>query len=415
MLFKYRGQSAIFGPTWREMFSPRDTADITATSSDHLPSWWRVRRKELLELARTQTPLYVYDSQTIQKQTDALRNVSAVSDIYYAIKANSNADILRQLERNGLGFECVSIGEVEHVLSLFPDISPQRILFTPNFAPAEEYSAAFERDIRMTLDNIYPLQAWPDLFKGREIFVRLDPGRGRGHHHHVRTAGAESKFGIAPSHIKELRKITDQLGVTVKGLHAHAGSGILTPQHWRDIALFLIDMAEHFPSVEILNLGGGIGIPERPEQQDIDLHALNDALLQVRDAHPRFSLWLEPGRFIVAQAGILLTRVTQTKRKGDILYIGVNTGMNSLIRPALYGSWHEIINLSYLGEPASNIVNIVGPICESGDTLGHDRPLPPTREGDILIVATVGAYGSVMSSRYNLRSPADEYFLHQPN
>ena len=125
-------------------------------------------------------------------------------------------------------------------------------------------------------------------------------------------------------------------------------------------------------------------------------------------AHPGFRIWLEPGRFIVAAAGVLLARVTQTKGKGDLRYVGVATGMNSLIRPALYGAHHEIVNLSRLDEPATESCTVVGPICESGDELGRDRLLPHCEEGDVLLFADAGAYGHAMSSNYNLRPPAPE-------
>ena len=134
-------------------------------------------------------------------------------------------------------------------------------------------------------------------------------------------------------------------------------------------------------------------------------------LADVKKEYPALEIWLEPGRFLVAAAGVLLARVTQTKRKGDVRYVGVATGMNSLIRPALYGAYHEIVNLTRLDMPATEVVNVVGPICESADVLGHDRLLPPTEEGDVLLLATAGAYGHVMSSNYNLREPAEELLL----
>ena len=128
----------------------------------------------------------------------------------------------------------------------------------------------------------------------------------------------------------------------------------------------------------------------------------------MKSAYPQFELWLEPGRYVVAQAGVLLTSVTQIKGKGDVQYVGVSTGMNSLIRPALYGAYHEIANLTRLELTSEQVVNVVGPICESGDKLGTDRLLPACSEGDVLLVANAGAYGFVMSSHYNLREPARE-------
>ena len=131
----------------------------------------------------------------------------------------------------------------------------------------------------------------------------------------------------------------------------------------------------------------------------------------MRQDRPGLALWIEPGRYLVAAAGVLLARVTQTKSKDEVRFIGIATGMNSLIRPALYGAWHEIVNLTRLDEPATEVVNVVGPICESADFLGHERLLPPTREGDVLLIANAGAYGYAMSSHYNLREPAQEFVL----
>jgi bifunctional diaminopimelate decarboxylase / aspartate kinase len=152
-------------------------------------------------------------------------------------------------------------------------------------------------------------------------------------------------------------------------------------------------------------------VPERAEQPGIDLGRLDTLLQAVRAEYPGLELWMEPGRYLVAGAGVLLARVTQLKSKGDVRYVGVATGMNSLIRPALYGSYHEIVNLTRVDEVATELVNVVGPICESADVLGHDRLLPPTREGDVMLIANAGAYGRAMSSHYNLRDPAPELFI----
>ncbi|MBV8805540.1 MAG: diaminopimelate decarboxylase, partial [Sinobacteraceae bacterium] len=134
-------------------------------------------------------------------------------------------------------------------------------------------------------------------------------------------------------------------------------------------------------------------------------------LTAVRAEYPNLELWMEPGRYLVAAGGVLLAQVTQLKSKGEVRYVGVTTGMNSLIRPALYGAYHEIVNLTRAEEAPTELVNVVGPICESADVLGHDRLLPPTKEGDVLLIANAGAYGSVMSSHYNLRNPAVELYL----
>ena len=152
-------------------------------------------------------------------------------------------------------------------------------------------------------------------------------------------------------------------------------------------------------------------MPSRPDEGPLDLEALASALADVKAVYPQYKVWMEPGRFLVADAGVLLARVTQAKRKGTLRYVGVDAGMNSLIRPALYEAWHEIANLSRLDEPPGPMVQVVGPICESGDVLGSNRRLPECREGDVLLIAQAGAYGAVMASRYNLREPATEVLI----
>jgi diaminopimelate decarboxylase/aspartate kinase len=211
--------------------------------------------------------------------------------------------------------------------------------------------------------------------------------------------------------LEEASKLLAACGAEVIGLHAHSGSGIMRSDNWSDIGRTLADAAGLFPAVQYLDLGGGLGIPEKPGQQPLDLAELDAGLSELRAEFPAYEIWLEPGRYVVAPAGVLVTTVTQIKGKGQVRYVGVSTGMNSLIRPALYGAYHEIANISRPDEPATEVVNIVGPICETGDRLGSDRLLPPTREGDVLVIANTGAYGYVLSSHYNLRNPAEEFVI----
>ena len=200
-------------------------------------------------------------------------------------------------------------------------------------------------------------------------------------------------------------------GAEVVGIHAHSGSGILDPNNWRSVAGELVQIAEQFPAVTAIDLGGGLGVPEKPGDRPIDLATVDATLAEIKSTYPQYRLWLEPGRYIVARAGVLLTHVTQTKGKGEMRYIGVGTGMNSLIRPALYGAYHEIINLTRADQTPSETVTVVGPICETGDRLGSDRLLPPTESGDVILIANAGAYGYVMSSRYNMREVAREIVI----
>ncbi|MFO1408770.1 MAG: hypothetical protein U1F06_00090 [Steroidobacteraceae bacterium] len=311
----------------------------------------------------------------------------------------------------GVGFECVSRGEVERVLATLPSIERTRVLYTPNFAARAEYRWALAAGVHVTIDNLYVLRAWPEEFRGRALFVRLDTGTGRGHHQHVKTAGAQSKFGVPLAEVAELRELAARHQVRIVGLHAHPGSGIFDVASWADTAALLLEVAHQLPEVRCIDLGGGLGVSDSQQRAGVDLQQLGTALRAVRERRSEIEFWLEPGRYFVAAAGVLLARVTQTKTKDDNRFVGVATGMNSLIRPALYGAWHDIVNLTRLDAPATEVVNVVGPICESADFLGHDRLLPPTAEGDVLLIANAGAYGRAMSSHYNLREPAPEIIV----
>jgi diaminopimelate decarboxylase/aspartate kinase len=395
----------VLGPTWEQLFvKPEGEGARTVP-------WWRQKRTQLLAALGDRGSAFVYDLETIDAAARALRGMQSLGRVHYSMKANSSPQILQAIRARGVEFECVSRGEVERALKLFPELDPQRILYTPNFAPRDEYAWAFERGIRVTVDNLYALTAWADSFRNREIFVRIDTGVGRGHHHHVRTAGAHSKFGVPVAELKQFLRHSQELGVRIAGLQAHVGSGIFDVTNWEHTARQLADIAQHFTDVKVIDVGGGLGVPERSDQPGVDLQKLDTLLTAVRAEHPQLEFWMEPGRYLVAAAGVLLARVTQLKSKGEVRYVGVTTGMNSLIRPALYGAFHEIVNLTRADEAPTELVNVVGPICESADVLGHDRLLPPTREGDVLLIANAGAYGSAMSSHYNLRDPAEELYI----
>jgi diaminopimelate decarboxylase/aspartate kinase len=406
LLVKPGPDDPVFGQTWEELQAP------TLRIHERAEPWWIRKRQELLDLMQHQSSAYVYDLDTVRAACKRLMSLSNVDRIFYAIKANSHPEILREVGDAGVNFECVSPGEISRVLETFPDLDPGRILFTPNFAPRSEYEYAAEQGVRITLDNLHPLRQWGDLFRHREVVLRLDTGQGRGHHEHVRTAGVHSKFGIPLFEIGEARELVASSGARVTGLHTHSGSGILEPDNWREMAEALVQAADEFDDIQFLDLGGGLGVPERPGQRPLDMEAVDASLAGIRAALPGRELWLEPGRYLVAEAGILLATVTQVKGKGEVRYVGVSTGMNSLIRPALYGAYHEIVNLTRIADTEREVVNIVGPNCESGDRLGNDRLLPRCQEGDILLIANAGAYGYVMSSHYNLREPAVEVPLY---
>jgi diaminopimelate decarboxylase/aspartate kinase len=401
------GSDKVLGPTWLQLFAP------PASPAPAALNWWEEssKRRQLLDIAARESAAFVYDLPSVDAAAAALRNVKSIARWAYAMKANWHPEILRRVYAAGLSLECVSRGEIEHAFAQVPGLSPARILFTPNFAPRAEYEFGFGQGVRVTLDNLYPLKAWPKTFAGRDIFVRVDPGTGRGHHHHVRTAGEHSKFGVPLSEMAELASLAQAGNARVVGLHAHTGSGILDIANWTETGALLAQLAAHFPHVHVVDLGGGIGVPEQLGQSGIDLAALDAGVAQLVRRFPHIEFWMEPGRFLVAKAGVLVATVTQLKGKGETRYVGISTGMNSLIRPALYGAHHDIRNLTRLEQPLTDKVTIVGPICETADQLGTDRWLPPSEEGDVLLIANCGAYGYAMASHYNRRPPAAEFVI----
>jgi len=240
--------------------------DIDATLSK---AWWKERRKDLLQLASKETPLYVYNYPTLLDAVKKVKSITAVDRVFFAIKANPNPEILRLFEEQGLGFECVSPGEVEHIFFLFPNIDSKRILFTPNFAPKEEYEFGFQKNVLVTVDSTYALEHWGDIFKGKDIYLRFDPGKGEGHHKYVQTGGKASKFAISSSEVGKVAELVKQIQVRVVGLHAHLGSGILTPESWFQTASFLASLLQYFPDVKSIDAGGGLGVVEREDQKSL--------------------------------------------------------------------------------------------------------------------------------------------------
>ncbi len=401
-LLPRQGGGDRFGPTW-EVLTGGDAASAAAADA---PRWWRSRGADLVGLCSDGAPRYVYHLPTVRARARALTHqLTHVDRVYYAIKANSHPDVLQAVADEGLGLECVSAAEVRHVRAEVGDAVP--ILFTPNFCPPAEYGEALALGAEVTVDGPHLLEQ----LAGHPVALRIDPGEGLGHHEKVRTAGAHAKFGHPAAQVATFVAEATRHGCPVIGLHAHVGSGILHPDAWAPTAELFRELAAQLPDLRWVDVGGGLGVVERPGQQPLDLSAVDASLAPIAAQLGDVTLRMEPGRYLVSEAGVLLAPVTQVRDKGDVRFVGLATGMNSLIRPALYGAWHAIHNLSRLGDPPAGYAHVVGPICETGDVLGRDRLLPLTRPGDVLLIDNAGAYGRVMASSYNLRQPAEEVVL----
>ena len=373
--------------------------------------WWINKKDVLLDIASKTSNCIVYNKKSIEKSITKLNEIESIDRLFYAMKANFNPEILQIINEYGLGFECVSTGEIKHLYESVPNINDKKIIYTPNFAARDDYIWALSNQIMVTVDNLYPFIKWPEIFKNKRIMIRVDPGVGDGHHDHVITGGSFSKFGIPMSDVEKIIELSKKYNINIIGLHVHSGSGIKNISIWLDTAKKLLELSKLINDIEIINLGGGIPIKEKLEEKEFDLNTFGKKLNNLKTSFRDIEMWFEPGRFIVGESGVITTHVTQTKQKGHYKYIGVDIGMNVLIRPALYGSYHEIVNLTKYNHKHKNQVSIVGPICESGDKLGENRAFPDTDEGDVILIANAGAYVSSMSSDYNLREKPKELII----
>lgn len=396
-------EATVFGPSWREI------STIKKVSATY---WWQQSRSSLLELAEQQTPSYVYHLPTVHAQAEKIQQISALDKRFYAIKANSHPDILRVLEKCGFGFECVSVAELRHVVQLFPALDKSRLLFTPSFATKSDYQSARTLAHWITVDSLYPLQHWPELFAGQSLVLRIDPGYGLGHHSHVKTGGADAKFGLAVADIASFVSAAAAINARIEVLHSHVGSGVTDKNHWAQLFAQLAQYADDIGTVKAINLGGGLSVPYADNDSEFDIAALAETLQNCKSQWPQYALWMEPGRYVVAECGVLLTHISQVVNKSGACRIGLDAGMNALMRPALYESKHRMINLTRSDEPSMMKVDVVGPICESTDVLAKRILMPkPSQEGDVVLIDTAGAYGFVMANQYNKRDLPREVIL----
>lgn len=369
-----------------------------------------------LELAKEYgTPLYVYSENKIKRNyrrlTSALEKGYHRVRVLYAMKANSNLAVLKALLEEGAEIDAVSPGEVH--LALHAGFKPEQILFTGTSVGYEELQYLMDRGVRMNLDSESQLDKVLSIATPGLISVRVNPQLGAGHHEHVITAGPDVKFGVWDADAVRIYCKAKEAGVKRFGIHMHIGSGISDASHHIRAAENMLAAAKRVSDTigvgfEFIDLGGGIGVPYRPEEEEVEIERFAEQVTgyfrkrveELGLGEPE--LWMEPGRFITADAGILLTRVTTLKDTPAKRFVGVDAGFNTLVRPTMYGSYHHIINSGNLGG-STQLYDVYGPLCESGDVFARDRSIQETAEGDVLAIMTVGAYGYSMSSQYNSR------------
>ena len=361
------------------------------------------------------TPLYVYSAETILDRLEIFHAAFAALPhrILYAAKALSPVEILRLFKEEGTGLDAVSVQELE--LGLRAGFQPGDILFTPSFPAEADLDRAVELGARINIDSLGTLEKFGARHGHAPCCLRLKPSSGESESSETSARWyEESKFGISTRELERAAKLVADGKLRVEGLHVHSSSVILDADVFIEAAKALFEAAGRFPSLEYLDFGGGIKVPHREDDRVVDLRELAGRLEPVYRSFTQGygkepELWFEPGRFLVSEAGLLLARVTGLKKNGAELLAGVDTGFNHLLRPRLYGAWHEITNLSNpAGEPAE--YRIVGQLCEPDD-LAIARTLPEIREGDLLAFHNAGAYGASMASNYNSRPRPAEVLL----
>jgi diaminopimelate decarboxylase len=358
-------------------------------------------------LAQFGSPLYVYDGDTIRRKTAELQHAfSGVNmKIKYACKANTNLAILRLMREIGVELDVVSPGELQ--MGLMAGYESGQITLTPSGVPFEEISEAAEAGSIINVDSI-PLLEWFGQTYGntKPCMIRIKPNVAAGGNAKIMTAHADSKFGISVLLIDEILEVIQKYNIKVVGLHQHTGSDIKDAEPFIQVADILLETAMRFPDLEIIDLGGGFKVSYLPGDAITDMELLGNRISErfnkfCQDYGRDLQLWFEPGKFLVSESGYLLVKTTVVKEDPARNFVHVNSGLNHLIRPMMYGSYHHILNVSNpKGQPKH--YNVVGYICET-DTFATDREIPEVRQGDVLAFLNAGAYGFTMSSNYNAR------------
>jgi diaminopimelate decarboxylase len=362
------------------------------------------------------TPVYVYDADKITAQFNRLKKAFQPLDvnIKYACKALNNTAILKLLRKAGSGLDTVSINEVE--LGLHAGFKPNEIIFTPNCVDFNEIETAVKMGVHINIDNIAILEHFGAAY-GHSIpcCIRLNPHILAGGNTKISTGHIDSKFGISIYQLRHVLRVVKTYNIHVNGLHMHTGSDILDAGVFLQGAEILFEAAKDFPELEFIDFGSGFKVAYKEGDVTTDIEDLAAAITQrftefCADYGRKLELWFEPGKFLVSEAGYFLVKANVIKQTTATVFVGVNSGLNHLIRPMLYDAYHEIINISN-PHGKQRIYTVVGYICET-DTFGWDRKLTEVHEGDILCFKNAGAYGMTMSSNYNARFRPAEVLIY---
>ncbi len=366
------------------------------------------------------SPLYVYSENILRERCKDLKNLSKSKQVHidYSAKANTNIELLKIIRSEGLCVDAMSPGEL--MINQKAGFTSDEILYVCNNVSFEELANAVQNNVLTSVDSLSQLETLGKVMQknqgykhSSEAVIRINPGKGAGHHQKVVTAGKETKFGINPEDMPKVYEILEKYSMKLVGINQHIGSLFMEPQDYIDAMEILLDFVASIPTfkdIEIIDFGGGFGIPYKKyeHQPRMDFEKLSSLLEKtvnsfVEKHNYQGKFYLEPGRYVVAECGLILGEVYATKENAGTHYIGTDIGFNVLQRPAMYDSHHDVE--LYQNNPSSERLTqtVVGNICESGDILAKKRELPKAEIGDIVGVLDAGAYGFSMSSSYNQR------------
>lgn len=362
------------------------------------------------------TPLYVYDAEVIKAHLDRFRQGFSSVDlkVKYACKALTNMSVMKYLLKQGTGLDTVSLSEIQ--MGLTVGYQPQDIVFTPNCVDFSEIEEAVDMGVKINIENLSNLEKFGKKYGGSvPVCIRLNPQiAAQSNADKVDWWHKQSKFGISLDQIENVKALESKYNLHVDGIHIHSSSVIMSPEIFINGAKAVFDIAMQFEKLDFIDFGGGIKVDIGDGNEVIDVVELGKQLdveftMFCEKYGRKLQLWFEPGRFLVGNAGSLITTCVVRKRNGGTEFVGVDSGFNQLIRPMMYGAYHEIVNASNPNGEKQKYT-VVGNICEI-DNFAVDRMLPETNEGDLIILKSAGAYGYSMASTYNSRFRPAEVFV----
>ena len=367
-----------------------------------------MKNADLLSIAQEANgPVYVYDAEKIKSQYQRLTKAfSGVNQLrlHYATKALSNISVLKYIQRLGAGLDTVSIQEVE--LGLAAGFDPSKIIYTPNGVSLQEIEQVAQKGVQINIDNLSILEQFGSKYPEIPVCIRINPHVMAGGNSNISVGHIDSKFGISIHQIPHLLRITENTKMRINGIHMHTGSDILDIDVFLHATEILFDTAKNFKNLEFIDFGSGFKVPYKFGDIETNIEELGEKLSLKFNAFcnaygKELTLAFEPGKFLVSEAGYFLTKVNVVKQTTSTVFAQVDSGFNHLIRPMLYGSHHEITNISN-PEGRERFYSVVGYICET-DTFGSNRKISEISEGDILVFKNAGAYCQTMASNYNSR------------